>query len=416
MRIGYACLALGVPGSDLKTCAQRNADGPRLAALIAHNLKALERMVDYNLENGIRLYRISSDLIPFGSSPVNALDWAELFRADFARIGGKILAGRMRVSMHPGQYTVLSAPDEGVAARAADDLVYHARVLDALGTGADSKIILHLGGAYGDKASALERFEARFRLLDQSVRRRIVLENDDRLYTAEDVLNAGLKLNIPVVFDNLHHEANPSGPAEARFWIDAFRETWHPSDGPQKIHYSQQEPGKKPGAHSATIDAGRFLEFLDATGRGNLDIMLEVKDKNLSAVKCGLCASKGPNVPALEREWARYKYAVMERSQEAYQEIRSLFGRGDVDPLAFYALIEHALRLPVAPGDAFNAAQHVWGYFKDHASAEQRRSFMAAFERFQAGLVTLDAVKRRLYALAEEYDKPYLLQSYYFWL
>ncbi len=416
MRIGYACLALGVPGSDLKTCTQRNADESRLTSLIANNLQALERMVDYNLENGIRLYRISSDLIPFGSSPVNALDWADLFRADFARIGGKILAGGMRVSMHPGQYTVLSAPDEGVAARAADDLAYHARVLDALGTGADSKIILHLGGAYGDKASALDRFEARFHSLDQAVRRRIVLENDDRLYTAEDALNAGLKLNAPVVFDNLHHEANPSGPAEAKFWIDAFRGTWQPTDGPQKIHYSQQDPGKKPGAHSATIDAGRFLEFLDATGRDDLDVMLEVKDKNLSAVKCGLCALKEPNAPALEREWARYKYAVMERSQGAYQEIRSLFGRGGVDPLDFYALIERALQLPVEPGSAVNAAQHVWGYFKDQATADQRRSFAAALERFQAGLVTLDAVKRRLYALAEDYGQPYLLQSYYFWL
>jgi UV DNA damage endonuclease len=416
MRIGYACLALGVPGSDLKTCVLRNVDEPRLMELIAHNLKALERMVDYNLENGIRLYRISSDLIPFGSSPVNTLDWAELFQADFSRIGGKIRAGGMRVSMHPGQYTVLSAPDEGVAARAADDLAYHARVLDALGTGEDSKIILHLGGAYGDKAAALKRFETRFRALEPAARRRVALENDDRLYTAEDALNAGLRLNVPVVFDSLHHEANPSGPPGPQPWIDAFRETWKLWDGPQKIHYSQQDPGKKPGSHSATIDAGRFLEFLDAAGRDGLDIMLEVKDKNLSAVKCGLCASKEQNIPALEREWAHYKYAVMERSQEAYLEIRSLFRKGDVTPLAFYALVERALAHPVEPGGAVNAAQHVWGYFKDRASAEQQQSLQTALERFQAGRVTLDAVKRRLYALAEEYNQPYLLQSYYFWL
>jgi UV DNA damage endonuclease len=416
MRIGYACLALGVPGSELKTCALRNADGGRLAALIAHNLQALERMVDYNLENGIRLYRISSDLIPFGSSPVNALGWPELFRADFERIGGKIRAGGMRVSMHPGQYTVLSAPDEGVAARAAEDLAYHARVLDALETGADAKIILHLGGAYGDKAAALGRFEARFRALDPAVRRRVALENDDRLYTAEDALNAGLRLNAPVVFDSLHHEANPSGPAEVKFWIDAFRETWKPTDGPQKVHYSQQAPGKKLGSHSATIDAGRFLEFLDAAGRDDLDVMLEVKDKNLSAIKCGLCASKERNASALEREWARYKYAVMERSGEAYLEIRSLFQKGDAAPLDFYALVRRALQLPVEPGGAVNAAQHVWGYFKDRALETEKRSFQAALERFQAGRLTLDALKRRLYALAEEYDEPYLKESYYFWL
>ena len=102
MRIGYACLALCVPGAGLKNCTMRNADEARLEALIAHNLIALERMVDYNLENGILLYRISSDLIPFGSSPVNQLDWARLFQQDFARIGAKIRLGGMRVSMHPG--------------------------------------------------------------------------------------------------------------------------------------------------------------------------------------------------------------------------------------------------------------------------------------------------------------------------
>jgi UV DNA damage endonuclease len=416
MRIGYACLALGVPGSELKTCTQRNADEARLAELIAHNLAALERMVDYNLANGIRLYRISSDLIPFGSSPVNALDWAKLFRTDFERIGGKIRAGGIRVSMHPGQYTVLSAPDESIAARSAEDLIYQARVLDALGTDTDARIILHLGGAYGDKASALNRFEARCNALNEAVRSRITLENDDRLYTAEDALNAGLRLNLPVVFDNLHHAANPSGPAEAKHWIDAFRATWKPGDGPQKIHYSQQDPDKKPGAHTATIDPERFLEFLNAVGRDDLDVMLEVKDKNLSAVKCGLCALKEPNAPALEREWARYKYAVMERSQAAYREIRSLFGRGPADPLAFYMLVGRALQRPVEAGGAVNAAQHIWGYFKDQASEAQRRAFAASLERYQAGRGTLDAVKRRLQALAEEYSQPYIRESYYFWL
>jgi UV DNA damage endonuclease len=416
MRIGYACLALGVPGSELKGCTQKNADGQRLAQLIKGNLQALELMVDYNLVSGIRLYRISSDLIPFGSSPVNRLDWANLFQEDFARIGGKIRAGGMRVSMHPGQYTVLGAPDEGVAARAVEDLSYHARVLDALGTDASSKIILHLGGVYGDKAASLERFGARFRDLDGAIRARVALENDDRLYTAEDALNAGLRLGAPVVFDNLHHAVNPSGPMEEKFWIDACRETWKMADGLQKVHYSQQDPEKKPGSHSATIAAGRFLEYLDAVRRDDLDVMLEVKDKNLSAVKCTLCAAPQANPKALEAEWARYKYAVLERSQSIYLDIRGHFREGNVAPLPFYSDIERALMLPVEPGNAINAAGHVWGYFKDRASEAERRSFQAALERFQTGLGTLDAVKRKLYALAEGHNQPYLLESYYFWL
>ncbi len=416
MRVGYACLALGVKGSELSSCTMKNADAARLAALILHNLSALERMVDYNLENGVRLYRISSDLIPFGSSPVNRLDWPGLFRADFERIGKKIRAGGMRVSMHPGQYTVPGAPDEGVAARSVEDLAYHARVLDALGTGTDSKIILHLGGVYGDKKTALERFRARFDGLEPAIRRRVVLENDEKCYNINDALETGLRLTTPVVFDNLHHEVNPSGPPDARYWIDACRETWKLPDGPQKIHYSQQDPLKKPGGHSATIGVRKFLNFVEAAGREDLDIMLEVKDKNLSAIKCALCAAPAPGPRALEREWARYKYAVMERSQAAYLDIRTLFGHGRPAPLAFYELVERALTLPVEAGGAANTAEHVWGYFKNNATVAEKSAFFKALARYCEGHGTLESVKRRLMALAEKYGSDYLSEAYYFWL
>ncbi len=413
MRIGYACLALAVPGSELKSCTQKYAEEQRLAALIANNLKALECMVSYNLENGIRLYRISSDLIPFGSSPINTLDWANLFCEDFSRIGEKIRAGGMRVPMHPGQYTVLGAPDEDVATRAVQDLAYHERVLDALGTGPDSKIILHLGGVYGDKTAALKRFEARYAALDPAIRRRVVLENDDRLYTAEDALNEGLRLGAPVVFDNLHHAVNPSGPAEPGYWIDACRQTWGPGDGPQKIHYSQQDPSKKPGSHAATIDSGKFIDFLNQAGRDDLDVMLEVKDKNRSAVKCILCAASVPDRTSLEREWARYKYAVLERSQSEYLKIRKLFREDAIAPRIFYALVESALAQPIEAGGAVNAAQHVWGYFKDRASETEKRSFQAALARYAQG-GPLEPVKQTLRRMAEAYGERYLLESYYF--
>lgn len=416
MRIGYACLALGVPGSELKSCTQRNADAQRLTALIEGNLKAFERLVDYNLENDIRLFRISSDLIPFGSSPVNSLDWTALFSEDFSRIGAKIRAGGMRVSMHPGQYTVLSAPDEGVAARSVEDLRYHARILDALGTGSDSKIILHLGGVYGDKPAALERFEARFQALDPAIRRRIALENDERCYAIEDVVKTGLRLHAPVIFDNLHHEVNPSYPFSPSDWIAVCRETWKVEDGPQKIHYSQQDPTKKPGSHSTSIDVAKLLESLRDTGRDDLDIMLEVKDKNLSAIKCHLCADRSIDPRALEREWARYKYTMLEHSQAAYLEIRALFRAGNPAPLQFYTLVERARTMPVAPGEAANAAQHVWGYFKDRASASEKRAFETALSRFLAGRGTLSAVKRKLQSLAVQYGVRFLQESYYFWL
>ena len=75
MRIGYACIALAVEGTDLKSCTMKNASPERLLSLVSHNLRALDAMIDYNIKNNILLYRISSDLVPFGSSLAKGLPW-----------------------------------------------------------------------------------------------------------------------------------------------------------------------------------------------------------------------------------------------------------------------------------------------------------------------------------------------------
>ena len=218
MAIGYACLNIGTPNTNIRSVMQRNATAEKLTEVITHNLEALEKMVDYNIANGIRLYRISSDLIPFGSSPVNMLDWPETHKEVFDRIGTKIRRGSMRVSFHPGQYTVLNSPTEDVVARAIEDLIYHDKILTALGTDATNKIVLHVGGTYGDKEAALDRFAENFQRLPESVQNRLIIENDDRLYNSEEVLELTNRLQIPSVFDNLHHAINPPPVVPKILW------------------------------------------------------------------------------------------------------------------------------------------------------------------------------------------------------
>lgn len=287
MNIGYACLTVGVPNTKFRSCLQKNADEEKLVELTAHNLNSLENIIDYNIRIQIRLFRISSGLIPFGSSPLNRLPWRDLFHTQFAVIGEKLKAGRIRVSMHPGQYTVLNSPDQAVSQRAAEDLTYHARVLDALGTGPECKIVLHVGGIYGSKEKAMQRFAENYSKLDPAVKRRLVIENDDKSYTISDVLLLGRKLEIPVVYDNLHNRVNPCCSLMTDGgWIGEAGKTWKEEDGRQKIHYSQQARGKHPGSHSGTIGADEFLAFCNEVKTKDIDVMLEVKDKNLSAVKC----------------------------------------------------------------------------------------------------------------------------------
>ena len=418
MSIGYACLNIGTPNTNIRSVMQRNATLEKLTEVTAHNLAALEKMIDYNRKNDIKLFRISSDLIPFGSSPVNALPWWDIHAEAFQHIGAKIQKSSMRVSFHPGQYTVLNSPDENVVARAILDLAYHAKMLECLGVDNQHKIVLHVGGIYGDKKEAIERFEQNFRRLPETVQNRLILENDDRLYNIEEVLELAHRLQIPAVYDNLHHAINPPAAGGADpYWIAEAKKTWKEADGNQKIHYSHQAPGKRPGAHTDTIDLETFLTFHDQLEDKQIDIMLEVKDKNLSAIKCQNATTTAPKVTLLEKEWGRYKYTILEKSPAVYQAIRTLLKDKEAYPVQeFYRLIDTAFAAEPSPGYAENAAAHVWGYFKKHATETERRQYEKNLSNYRNNTGTLATLKHQLFKLAEKYETDYLLQSLYFYI
>lgn len=413
MNIGYACLTVGVPGVKLRTCTLKNAAPNVLLNLIQLNLEALDKILDYNIKNGIKLFRISSDIIPFGSHPVNTVKWWEVFKDELNEIGHKAIKNGIRLSMHPGQYTVLNSSDESVVKRAVEDLTYHARLLDTMGLGKQHKIVLHIGGIYGDKAEAVKRFISRYRSLNDNIRQLLVIENDDRQYTISDVLSIGNSAGIPVVFDNLHHEVNPDNTYSIKEWICACASTWEVVDGLQKIHYSQQEESKRPGSHSSTLDVGEFLQFYTDNINRNVDIMVEVKDKNLSAIKC-INTISPPKIKRLENEWSRYKYLVLEHSLGLYNEIRQLLKDKRAYPvIEFYRLIDDAMMTPIKGGNAINAAQHVWGYFKDSADENTRIRFENRLNKIIRGESAISA-KRFLWKLVEAQQQKYLLESLYF--
>ena len=208
-RLGYVAIALGSGATTNRTCRLHNATPARLRDLIAANLAGLRATLEYTASRDIRLYRISSQLVPFASHPVNRLAWWEEFAAELAELRSLIRHHDLRVSMHPGQYTVLGSPRPGVVEAAVAELAWHARLLDALGTGHADKIVLHLGGAYGDRDAAVGRFAAVVAGLPAAVRRRLALEHDEHTFAAEEVLAVARRTGLPVVFDWLHHAAHP---------------------------------------------------------------------------------------------------------------------------------------------------------------------------------------------------------------
>jgi len=285
IRLGYACSNTQLP-SAAGTCRLKNATEEAILNLSRRNLSALKQILLWNRQNGIGLYRISSETIPFGSHPVNRLPWRRLLKPEFSELGRLIRKFKLRVSMHPGQYTVLNSIRETVVAASIAELEYHAELLDALSPDAAHKIILHLGGAYGDKKSATERFIRNFEKLSPSAKKRLVIENDEKNYTVADALSAAREIRVPVVLDVFHHRCNPSLQKQGLLRIlELVATTWQPQDGPQKIHYSDQKKGGPPGSHSDSIDAAGFKRFYRCIRHLPLDIMLEVKDKEQSVLK-----------------------------------------------------------------------------------------------------------------------------------
>jgi UV DNA damage endonuclease len=204
---------------------------------------------------------------------VNRIAGWDEFGERLAHIGAR--AGRL--STHPGQYTVLSSANAGVVDAAVAELEYHNRLLDAFGLGPSHKIVLHVGSP--------DRFEARFARLSEGARSRLVLENDER-QPPSDVLPLAKRLGVPVVFDVFHHRLAPSFDGlSLRELVQLAGESWSEVDGRQKIHFSTQAPGKRPGAHADTIDPDAFRELVAEVGDLPLDCMLEVKDKEQSVIR-----------------------------------------------------------------------------------------------------------------------------------
>jgi UV DNA damage endonuclease len=284
MRLGYACVNTGLPTAS-RTVRLANATPERLRALIAGNLDALEAILRWNAEHDVSVFRLTSDLIPFGSHPANALPWWRDFAGRFEQLGSLLAASAARISMHPGQYTVLSSEQPSVVSRAIAELDYQARLLTSLALDASHKIVLHVGSGAGDPEAAATRFAAGFARLSDDARARLVIEHDER-WTLEGVLALAAPLALPVVFDAFHHTLAPSFERETvRDVTRRAGETWRPWDGRQEVHFSTQEPGKRPGAHARTLDLGAFARFAEAVSDLPLDCILEVKDKEQSLLR-----------------------------------------------------------------------------------------------------------------------------------
>lgn len=298
MRIGYPCVNESLDCTSTSTFRLASYSPERVEQAVANNLACLQRILAYNVQHNLRFFRIGSGIVPFGSHPINTYPWQTRFAAEFRAIGDYIKQHDMRVSFHPDQFVVLNSPDAGIVQRSVEELVYQGSMLDLMGLDGTAKLQIHAGGLYGDREAALSRWIATYRTLPEAVKRRLVVENDDRLFPLQDCLRLFDAVGVPVLFDNFHHEClNHGEPMPLALQLAAA--TWHPTDdGPLMIDYSSQAPGERKGKHVNTMQEELFRAFLEDLRGLDADIMLEIKDKEASAHRaCAIMTELGRLAP-----------------------------------------------------------------------------------------------------------------------
>ena len=208
---------------------------------------------------------------------MNGLAWWEEYDARFEQIAGLVRRSGARLSTHPGQYTVLSSERPEVVEAAVAELEYQNRLLDSFGVDASHKIVLHVGSV-GAVRSRVRPAERRCTLATRPRERRADCSRSGAALAE--------RIGVPVVLDVFHHRLAPSlDGLSIRELVVSTAETWKEVDGRQKIHFSTQAPGKRPGAHAETIDLDAFTELVHEVGDLPLDCMLEVKDKEQSVLR-----------------------------------------------------------------------------------------------------------------------------------
>jgi UV DNA damage endonuclease len=289
IRLGLCCIFRQAPIKFRRTTASyllsRSATdrAAHLADICMHNADALYRALQFCTDKGIGAFRINSQILPVNTHPVAGYDLRDLPKGGrivsrFKACGDFSRRNRIRTSFHPDQFIVLSSADGGVVARAVADLQYHARV--ARWVAADV-INVHAGGAYGDKSAALNRLTTVISRLDDGIRKRLTLENDDRVYTPADLLPVCRQTGIPLVYDVHHHRCLPDG-ISIEATTQAALATW---DREPLYHLSSPLNGWENGPCRSHHDYIDPADFPDGWRGLDLTVDVEAKAKELAVLR-----------------------------------------------------------------------------------------------------------------------------------
>ncbi len=271
------------------------------------SIEYLHAIFSYLERTGINMYRISSDIAPYLTHPQKPEFRNQIreARVDLVALGKSARRQNLRLSFHPSQYIILNSPDEKLTSLSIQDVESQAEMLDVMELGPEARIVIHVGGLYGDRVSARDRWMRAYETrLSECARRRLVLENDDISFSAADVLAIHARVGVSLVFDHQHFWCLNPERLELRSTVEAFVQTW-PAGVRPKLHFSSPRTEMRElvgrdrktkrrrkvlrppllTGHADYANPFEFATFMRPLADLNFDIMLESKMKDLAVLR-----------------------------------------------------------------------------------------------------------------------------------
>lgn len=297
IELGYACInmELSEKPKKLRTTTNRSmikrtfkTKGIEYASELAElNTRDLLPILVWNKRNKVSVFRMSSCLFPWASEYMleDLPNWQKI-SDNLRRAGDYAKENGIRLSFHPGPFNILSSNKDHVVDNSIVDLSIHGKIMDVMGMPRShyAKINIHIGASYGDRVSAMERFCKNFDRLNDSVKSRLTVENDDRanLFSTKDLFyGIYRKVGTPIVFDYHHHKFRSSELSE-KDALELAVQTW--GDVIPTCHYSESARDKEGKKKVANAHSDYIYDRIENYGH-RLDIVIEAKAKEKALMK-----------------------------------------------------------------------------------------------------------------------------------
>lgn len=249
-----------------------------------NNARGLQSIIKRINSEGIKLFRVSSNVFPLYDSLPNELNSCQEVKSILAETGKYILENKMRVTSHPDQFVVLSSNKSDVIEKSMRMLDHHAWIFDQMNLPISTYYAINIhGGTKGNSSILIDSIKK----LANSTKGRLTLENDESSYNVLDLYKIYEETGVPTLWDSHHHTFNDAGLSLEEALLKA-KSTW--DNVKPATHLSNTDPAVANGSFTERRKHSDYVHYfpecqLNANNNDEIDVEMEFKMKNVAILK-----------------------------------------------------------------------------------------------------------------------------------